>query len=143
MNALAAALLVSLAAAALTAAHSTAALRVLVADGDESVRDVLGRILRRAGHQVTTVGSGAEALAQCDLQHFDLLFTDLSLPGVDGSTLIAELRARDPELAIVIVTGWGHVEDLPQVPGARAVIAKPFDLAEVHRVVAEIGCRSR
>jgi signal transduction histidine kinase len=134
-----------LAAATSSAAPTpAAALRVLVADDDKSVRDVLARILQRAGHEVIAADSGEQALARFSPRQFDLLFTDLSLPGIDGATLVGELRARDPRLAVVIVTGWGQADELqPSELGADALITKPFNIAEIHRVVGEIAQRDQ
>jgi signal transduction histidine kinase len=131
------------AAADAAAPAPAAALRVLVADDDESVRDVLARILQRAGHDVTTVASGEQALAQFDACRYDLVFTDMSMPGIAGAALVGELRARDPRIAVVIITGWDQADTIQGDALGAVVIAKPFNIAEIHRVVSAIGERDR
>jgi len=118
------------------------ALRVLVVDDDPAVREVLTRVLQRAGHEVTRVASAEEALEQFAPLQYDLIFTDLSLSGMDGATLLRHVRARDPQIVAVIVTGWGKLEaGQHQALGAAAVLTKPFNVSEVLQIVDEISHR--
>ncbi|MEO7909902.1 MAG: ATP-binding protein [Roseiflexaceae bacterium] len=118
------------------------ALRVLVVDDDPAVREVLARVLQRAGHAVTRVASAEEALDQFAPWQYDVIFTDLSLTGMDGATLLSQVRARDPQITAVIVTGWGKLEEgQHQELGAAAVLAKPFNIAQVLQIVGEISRR--
>jgi signal transduction histidine kinase len=118
------------------------ALRVLVVDDDPAVREVLARVLQRAGHAVTGAASAEEALAQFAPLQYDLIFTDLSLTGMDGATLLSQVRARDPQIAAVIITGWGKLEaGQHQSLGAAAVLTKPFNIAQVLQIVGEISRR--
>ena len=71
---------------------------MLVVDDDPAVREVLARVLQRAGHDVTGVASGEEALELFAPRQYDLLFTDLSMPGMDGAALLSHVRARDPQI---------------------------------------------
>jgi signal transduction histidine kinase/CheY-like chemotaxis protein len=118
--------------------------RALVVDDEPAVRDVLARILRRAGHVVTTAASGEEALEQFIPGHYDLLFTNLSMPGMSGATLLRHLRARDPRLIAVVVTGWSQQGDpADMLPGAAAVIVKPFSATQLTELVGDlIGMRA-
>ena len=116
-----------------------AALRILVVDDDTSVRDVLMRMLQRDGHAVTAVSTAEEAIGLFAPGAYDLLFTDLSLSGMDGTMLLSHLCAADPQLLTVIVTGWGQIEASPQfIAGASALVAKPFNMAEIRRVISEL-----
>jgi len=116
--------------------------RVLVVDDDPAVREVLARVLQRAGHAVTHVASAEEALDQFAPRQYDLIFTDLSLAGMDGATLLSHVRARDPQIAAVIITGWGKLEEgQHQALGATAVLTKPFNVAQVLQIVGEISRR--
>jgi signal transduction histidine kinase len=106
--------------------------RILVVDDDQTVRDVLGRILQRAGHDVTCAANDEEALAAFALGRYDLLFTDLSMPGMGGAALLSQILALDPQIAAVVITGWGQIDDVQtSVPGALAVVAKPFSAAQI------------
>jgi signal transduction histidine kinase len=118
------------------------ALRVLVVDDDPAVREVLARVLQRAGHTVTRVASAEEALDQFAPRQYDLIFTDLSLAGMDGATLLSHVRTHDPQIAAVIITGWGKLEEgQHQALGAAAVLTKPFNVAQVLQIVGEVSRR--
>jgi signal transduction histidine kinase len=120
---------------------AAATLHVLVVDDDPAVREVLARVLQRAGHSVTSVASAEEALDHFVPLKYDLIFTDLSLTGMDGAALLAQVRERDPRIAAVIVTGWGKLEDAQhQSLGAAAVLTKPFNVSQILQVVGDI-CR--
>jgi signal transduction histidine kinase len=123
---------------------AVSACRVLVVDDEPAVRDVLARILRRAGHEVTAAASGEQALDLFAPGQYDLLFTDLGMPGMGGAALLSYLRARDPRLIAVVVTGWGqHEYGRETLPGAAAVITKPFTSAQIAELVGElIGARA-
>lgn len=114
--------------------------QVLVVDDDEAVRHVLSRQIGRLGHVVAEAGSGEEALAMLAATPFDLICTDLGMPGMSGWELIARVRALRPDLQTVLVTGWGEQID-PELAGARgvdAVIAKPFDQLRLKQVLADL-----
>ena len=114
------------------------ALRVLVVDDDPAVRELLSRVLQRAGHAVTGVASAEEALDRFAPLQYDLIFTDLSLAGMDGATLLGHVRVLDPQIAAVIVTGWGKLEEgQHQSLGAAAVLTKPFNVTQVFRSSAK------
>ena len=104
--------------------------------------NLLSRVLQRAGHTVTGVASAEEALDQFAPLQYDLIFTDLSLAGMDGVTLLGQVRALDPQIAAVIVTGWGKLkEGQHQSLGAAAVLTKPFNVAQVLQIVGQISRR--
>jgi nitrogen-specific signal transduction histidine kinase len=129
------------AASPVAAPPAAGALRVLVVDDDPTVCDVLSRVLQRAGHTVTGVASAEDALDLFVPLTYDLIFTDLSLTGMDGAALLNHVRARDPRIAAVIVTGWGKLEEgQHQSLGATAVVTKPFNVSQILQVVGEI-CR--
>jgi nitrogen-specific signal transduction histidine kinase/CheY-like chemotaxis protein len=126
----------------LPAETAAAALRILVVDDDASVRDVLMRMLQRDGHVVTTAATAEEAIGLFSPGSYDLLFTDLSLAGMDGTALLSKLHAADPHLLTVIVTGWGQIAASPQlVTNASAVVAKPFNIAEIRRLIGQLTRR--
>ncbi|HXG04263.1 MAG TPA: response regulator [Candidatus Binatia bacterium] len=113
--------------------------RVLVVDDEPEVRAVLGDLLREAGCLVTVAADGAEALALCERERFDLVLSDVSMPGLSGWEVAARLRRRFPALRLGLVTGWGDRLDPAQVraAGVRVVIAKPFQVEELVRGVTE------
>ena len=106
--------------------------RILLAEDDDSLRNFLTRALERAGYDVTACADGEEAAAVLD-QDWDLLLTDIVMPGMDGIEVARHAAARHPGLRIMFITGFAAValkaeETAP--PGAR-VLEKPVHLREL------------
>ncbi|MFH1464218.1 MAG: sigma-54 dependent transcriptional regulator [Pseudomonadota bacterium] len=112
---------------------------VLVVDDEAPFRRMMLDAVRRHGHQGVGAASGEEALARDDLGRAGLVFLDLRLgPGnMDGIAVLEALRARLPELPVVLVTGYGDVRLAVRAvhAGALDFLEKPLDLAEVRRIV--------
>lgn len=108
--------------------------RVLVAEDEQLVRNVVVRTLRAAGFEVVAAVSGdaALALALADTASFDLLVSDMQMPGLDGRRLAAELRTRQPTLRVLFMSGYsdGAFEGEPIGEGA-SFVAKPFTAREL------------
>ncbi len=102
--------------------------RILLVDDDESLRRVTEKQLTAAGHEVVAVEGGREALEVFDPRVVDLVLTDLQMPGMDGLTLLAELKRRDPDAAVVVITAYGTVEGAVRAmkTGAVDFLEKPF-----------------
>jgi DNA-binding NtrC family response regulator len=82
--------------------------KVLVVDDDAVVGKSFNRVLTRdKGYVVITAQSGTEALEKMCTQNYDLVFTDIKMPGMDGVELAAEVKARQPWTPVVIITGYG------------------------------------
>jgi CheY-like chemotaxis protein len=112
--------------------------RVLVIDDDETVRQVLADMLEEMGHRPAQAVDGFDGLAQCRSARFDLVITDLSMPGMSGWD-VAEVLGRDhPDVAVGMVTGWGEQVDSQQAARhhLRFVLAKPFSLEDIEHAVA-------
>jgi PAS domain S-box-containing protein len=84
---------------------------VLVIDDDDRVREALVDMLTSAGHQTEWASTAREGLAKMELGRFDVVFTDLSMPEMDGWTLANEIRRGWPSVKIVLVTGYGVAPD--------------------------------
>ena len=116
--------------------------RILLAEDDDSLRGFLGKALQRAGHQIDTFGDGEEALVALETQTYDLLLTDIVMPGLDGIELARRASEIDPGMKIVFITGFAAVALSSGAPAPRhaKVLSKPFHLrdlvAEVDRVIA-------
>jgi signal transduction histidine kinase/CheY-like chemotaxis protein len=108
-------------------------LRVLVVDDEESVLSVLAEMLRGAGHHVTTALGGLAAIEVLRGPAFDVVFTDLGMPEVNGWDLASLVKARRPECAVVLVSGWGFQleEEAAHSRGVDLVLAKPFSFSDV------------
>lgn len=119
-------------------AHPVA--NVIVADDETLLRWALGQRLSRDGHVVTEAGDGAAAL---DLLAIvgppTVVLLDVKLPDMSGLTVLAEIRRRRPDAAVVMMTAYwaaGALEEARQL-GARALLAKPLDLDRVAAAVDE------
>jgi CheY-like chemotaxis protein len=95
--------------------------RVLLVEDSRMVADLVGEVLREAGHEVVATSSMAAALAALAGPRFDVVVADLRLPDGRGETVVAAARARNPETAIVVASG-----DDVEVDGVDAVVMKPF-----------------
>ena len=107
--------------------------RVLIADDEDGLRWVLEKGLRQAGYEVTAVRDGDEALRAFSDAPFDLVFLDIRMPGADGLTVLAKLRALAADAHVIVITAHGTMETAIQAMqrGAYDYLAKPFDLDEV------------
>jgi two-component system response regulator AtoC len=83
--------------------------RVLVADDEEGVRTFLAESLERAGHEVTQVADGEAALRAVHEEPFDVVLTDLRMPGTDGMTVVRTVRTEQPDVEVVVLTAFGDV----------------------------------
>ncbi len=116
-------------------------LRVLVVDDEDIVRELLRDILTDLGHEVEDHPGAEEALAQFETGAYDLVLTDLGMPGVSGWDVARVIRQRDRHVVIAFVTGWGdevHPNAMREA-GADHVVPKPFsieDLVEVLQLAA-------
>jgi DNA-binding response OmpR family regulator len=84
--------------------------RILLVDDEASIRLTLGALLERTGYAVTAAEGGEQALALLQQHPFDLLLTDLKMPGIDGMQVVAAARQRQPDLAVIVLTGHGSLE---------------------------------
>ena len=106
--------------------------RILLAEDDDSLRGFLTRALERAGFDVTSCADGEEAAAVLD-QDWDLLLTDIVMPGMDGIEVARRAAARDPSLRIMFITGFAAVALAAgeAAPAGAKVLSKPIHLREI------------
>lgn len=115
--------------------------RLLLVEDTVAVRDLLREILEEAGYEVTGAGNGREALEKAQGCEFDLVITDLLMPGMSGTELIQELRQTDKNLPALVVSGYAG-DQLPQVDelGERtAFLRKPFDSRALLRLAGQFS----
>lgn len=107
--------------------------RILVVDDEPSVVATCVRTLTRAGYVAEGVGDSDIALEQLAQEVFDLLLTDIRMPGRDGLELLAMAKELDPHLSVVIITGYGTMDDALQAIrlGAQGFLLKPFEPGEL------------
>ena len=118
--------------------------RVLVVDDDRSVRTALRVNLTRAGYDVTLAPHAEEALERARASRFEVVITDVKMPGMSGHELLERLKAEQPELPVVVMTGHGGVEGAVQAmqAGAANYVIKPVSRDEL-AVVLERARRAR
>lgn len=111
-------------------------IRILLAEDDESMRLYLARALERVGYGVTAVESGDAAEPLLTAETFDLLLTDIVMPGMDGIELAQRAAEVAPEMRVMFITGFAAValKAGKKAPDAK-VLSKPFHLRDL---VAEV-----
>jgi PAS domain S-box-containing protein len=118
---------------------------IFVVEDEEAVRDIVCRLLRKAGYQVAAAPNPHEALRMCRAEGFtfDMLVSDVIMPGMSGTQLAAELRRDRPDLPVLFMSGYtnGPAPGGQAIPDDAPLIHKPFDkqtlLSEVQKLIAE------
>jgi two-component system cell cycle response regulator CpdR len=110
---------------------------ILLVEDDESLRKFLALALGRAGHEVADYGDGQSAWERLKTSEFDLLLTDIVMPGMDGIELAKRAAEKDAAMKIMFITGFAAVALHPasNAPKQAKVLSKPFHLREI---VAEV-----
>jgi two-component system response regulator AtoC len=106
---------------------------LLLVDDEAAFREVIAERLTDQGFCVEQAGTGEAALERLTEFAFDILVTDLRLPGVDGRKVIDEALARYPDIIVIVITGYGTVREAVEITrlGAEGFISKPFQFEEL------------
>jgi signal transduction histidine kinase len=112
--------------------------RVLVVEDEQEVREILTNVLRSDGHAVVACEDGARALIELEADGFDLVITDLGMPGLSGWDVARAVKELRPGTPVAMVTGWSEQIDPAQAgsEGIDYLIAKPFRRQEIRTMVA-------
>src|SRR2546423_1832054 len=113
--------------------------RILVIDDEDVIRMLVMEILESAGHEVTGADSAERALGLLEESDFDLVVSDVVMPGLSGLELLEAVRTRRASLPVVLVTGAGTYDTLSQAltRGAAGLVTKPFAHADLQSAVAD------
>src|SRR5258705_7656626 len=126
------------------AAAETPRARILVVDDEVQVVHIFQDLLTQQGYQVEACDNGDDAILKVTTGKFDLVLTDINLPGVDGLEVIRAAKAADKDTCVILITGYAStttaIDALRQ--GAYDYITKPFDLWETAKAI-ERGLESR
>ncbi len=119
--------------------------RILVVDDEENLRDVLVEVLKRDGHQVQSACDGTEGLRRTQASRYDLVITDLRMPGLEGPALYQALRRQypnDPPRVIFMSANTG-IEEYARFLSdtGEPALEKPFNLADMRQVVQQVLSR--
>ncbi|PIB45722.1 Fis family transcriptional regulator [Pseudomonas sp. 2822-15] len=114
------------------------AIKVLLVEDDRALREALADTLLLAGHDYRAVGSAEEALEAVEQESFSLVVSDVNMPGMDGHQLLGLLRARKPQLPVLLMTAHGAVERAVDAmrQGAADYLVKPFEPKALIELVA-------
>ena len=102
--------------------------QVLVIDDDAVVGRSFDRVLSDKGYEVSTVRSGEEAMKEMESHEYDVVFTDIKMPGMDGIEVAERIKARCPWTPVVVITGYGTTENEAKasVLGVSGFVRKPL-----------------
>ncbi|MBN1268398.1 MAG: response regulator [Kiritimatiellae bacterium] len=117
---------------------------VWVIDDEESVRDVVGAMLKELGYQVRAFDSGDEALKEYENSPADVVITDVRMPGMSGMDVTRSLLEKDPDAIVMILTGFPSIPDAVEAikTGASDFLSKPCRIEEI-RVRIERALENR
>jgi two-component system cell cycle response regulator len=118
--------------------------KILVVDDDKAVGMVLKRVLDGAGHDVEMANGGPEAISRLENEFFDLVITDLKMPGIDGLGVLRKAKELDPLCEVMVITGYASVESGIEAMrlGAYDYITKPLNLERI-KFLAERALEKR
>lgn len=116
--------------------------RILVIDDEQPIAQLIQDALAVEGHNVEVALSATEGLKMASVSDYDLILTDLGMPDMSGWEVASHLREQDPDLPVILVTGWGTTIDDQEISrsGIAGVVHKPFEIRDlvdtVHREIA-------
>ncbi len=106
---------------------------ILLVDDEESILISCRKDFEYAGYEVTTAASGEEAVTNLQADHFDLVVTDLAMPGIDGIGVLQEAKKQAPDIGAIVLTGYGDMTSAIEALrlGADDYLLKPCDADEL------------
>ena len=102
--------------------------RILLVDDNAVVRDMLVDLVGSLGYSADAASGGVEALALFDRNRYDIVLTDLLMPGMSGWEVLVGVRQRDPQIPVIIITGTPAIGDPRAALPGVAVLKKPVDV---------------
>jgi len=113
-------------------------LKILIVDDDKKLLSVMKNIFTEEGHEVDICSDGLNAINMCREQKYDLIITDLMMPGANGLEVLKATRKIDPSTIVILVTGFASLETAIEAirEGAYDYITKPFKLEEIKILVS-------
>ena len=111
--------------------------RILVVDDEISMREFLGILMEREGYRVDLADSAESAVSLLQSANYDLVISDVKMPGMDGLALLAHVKNLSPDTAVIMVTAFSTAEHAVEAMklGAYDYIAKPFNVEEIRIIV--------
>ena len=114
--------------------------RILVIEDDEEMRSLLKDFMEEEGFEVQTIDNGSEAFRKLMKELFDLIITDIRMPGLSGLDVLPGIRKLQPEAPILVITAFGSGEVCRKAleRGATAYLEKPIHLINLRRLISEM-----
>jgi len=111
--------------------------RVLIVDDERGIREVFKAVLEEAGYAVVTAPNGEQALAEVSNCDFDAILLDVRMPGVSGLEVLKQIRAKHPDVSVLMISGVGEIEIAVEAmkSGAYDYVAKPCNPTELSQRV--------
>ncbi|HZP17063.1 MAG TPA: sigma-54 dependent transcriptional regulator, partial [Terriglobales bacterium] len=121
--------------------EAPALLNLLIVDDERAVRDACREVASAMGYRTSAVESAEQAMRLAESQDLDAVFLDLKLPGASGMEALRQLKARRPDIEVVVMTGHGTVESAVQAmkSGAYDYVTKPFSLDQLKLLLGRIS----
>ena len=113
--------------------------RLLVVDDEKEVRELLTDILTSEDHEVETCPDGHQGLKMFKHNYFDLVFTDLGMPGMTGWQVAAEVKKINGTTPVSVITGWSVKIDPSEMKerGVDFIVSKPFEIKQILQLVQD------
>ncbi|MDD3730910.1 MAG: response regulator [candidate division Zixibacteria bacterium] len=113
--------------------------RIIVVDDEEIVLSLIRDTFEEEGYAIKTASNGEEALKLTFDETFDLLITDIRMPGMDGIELVRRVREKQPDIGVIFMTGYANLNSAKNAikQGAFDYIMKPFEIAEIRKAVKD------
>jgi CheY-like chemotaxis protein len=115
-------------------------LRILVVEDEESIRHFLTTALTQLGHSPRTVADAQEGLTAFSEEQFDLIITDLGLPGMSGEELARTIARKSPAIPVILLTGWSSQlkDEAQSLPGVTSILGKPITISTLSSSIAAV-----
>ncbi len=113
---------------------------ILVVDDEPRMLQGLSRILVKEGYSVETAANGNEAVEEIYNKNFDIVVTDLKMPGINGMEILKKAKKRDTETRVVMITGFGSIQNAVEAMrrGASDYITKPFNPDKLRNCIKDV-----
>ena len=113
--------------------------RIMVIEDEEPVRNILSAILKKGGHEVETAPDGMQGIEAFKEKEFDLVFTDLGMPGMSGWQVAEKIKSINGRIPVILITGWDIKQETAENEDnwVDLIIHKPFEMDQVLNIVQE------
>ncbi len=110
---------------------------ILIVEDEAMMRNLLLKILESEGYKITLASSAAEALDKLECEKYDLLLSDVKMPGMNGFELLEKVKSQWNDMAVIVMTGYGDAYTIKEalMKGADEYLSKPFKSHEVSLIV--------